>query len=339
TVALAGELFPQPLVDALYALPHMRRVFELYGPTETTVYSTGSLRKAGGKPSLGYPFPNERVYVLDRRLQPVPVGVPGELYIGGDKLARGYLNRPELTAEKFLMAPFMPDERIYKTGDAVRFLADGSLEFIGRLDHQVKIRGFRVELGEVETALAAHPSVAESVVITRPDSNGNNRLLAYVVLAVGASAEARALREHLAKDLPDYMVPSAVTVLDKFPLTANGKLDRRALPEPDFGAVEAATEAPRTLTEELLVDMWRDVLQLPKLGINDNFFELGGHSLLATQVMTRVREGLGAEISMAQFFSAPTIAALAEIVERVMIEEIKANEGSENNAGEALAKA
>ncbi len=341
TVALAGELFPQPLVDALYALPHMERVFEHYGPTETTVYSTGSLRKPNGTPTLGRPFPNERIYVLDRRLQPVPVGVAGELYIGGDKLARGYLNRPELTAEKFVESPFLAGERIYKTGDAARMLANGTAEFIGRLDHQVKIRGFRVELGEVETALTQHPSVAEGVVITRPDATGGNRLLAYVVSSPARAAEPRELKEHLAKRLPEYMVPAAIVVLGKFPLTANGKLDRRALPEPDFATREAATELPRTTTEELVADIWRDVLTVKQPGIHDNFFELGGHSLLATQVIARVHNGLGTEVTLGQFFSAPTIAGLARIVEDALIEEIKA--GSEDagdaSVGEALVAA
>ncbi len=333
TVALAGELFPQPLVDALYQLPHLERVFELYGPTETTVYSTGSLRRANSAPTLGRPFPNERIYVLDRRLQPVPVGVAGELYIGGDKLARGYLNRPELTREKFLEAPFRAGERIYRTGDAARFRADGTAEFIGRLDQQVKIRGFRVELGEVEAALALHPTVGESVVITRPDTGGGNRLLAYVVPATAAGAESRVLRAHLAQRLPDYMVPGAITVVGKFPLTANGKLDRRALPEPDFATREAPAARARTSTEELVTEIWRDVLGVKSPGVDENFFELGGHSLLATQVIARLQDGLGTTISLSRFFAAPTIAGIARFLDEALIEEIRSGAGDVLAAG------
>jgi hypothetical protein len=324
TVALAGELFPSPLVEALYALPQIKRVFEHYGPTETTVYSTGAIRERGSRPSLGRPFPNERCYVLDRALQPVPIGVTGELYIAGDKLARGYLNRPELTAEKFLELPWMPGERVYRTGDGARWLADGTIEFAGRLDHQVKIRGFRVELGEIQTALAQHPTVAESVVLARPDSSGNNRLLAYVVPKLGGTIDIAVLREHLQKQLPDYMVPAAITALEKFPLTANGKLDRRALPEPNFGEARTECTLPRTTTEEMLAEIWCDVLQVELVGIHDNFFELGGHSLLATQVITRVNDALGVDLSMRQFFLAPTIERMAAVLEEALIADIQA---------------
>jgi amino acid adenylation domain-containing protein len=340
TVALAGEPFPQPLVDALCALSHIERVFELYGPTETTVYSTGGQRTPANRASLGRPFPNERVYVLDRNLQPVPIGVAGELYIAGDKLARGYLNRPELTAEKFIAAPFLPGERLYRTGDGARFLADGTLEFVGRLDHQVKIRGFRVELGEIEAALAEHSSVGECVVIARPDTSGTPRLLAYVVGAAGRTVEPRSVRESLQQRLPDYMVPSAIVALEKFPLTTNGKLDRGALPEPEFAVDQGRMAPPRTTTEELLVDIWREVLAVERLGIHDNFFELGGHSLLATQVIARVNDSLGVELSMRQFFAAPTVAGLAPSIEAALIEEIRATvEDDANPAADALVTA
>jgi acyl-CoA synthetase (AMP-forming)/AMP-acid ligase II len=324
SVTLAGELLPQSLVDALYGLPQMKRVFDHYGPTETTVYSTGGLRKAGGAPSLGRPLANERVYVLDRNLQPVPVGMPGELFIGGEKLARGYLNQPELTAQKFRTAPFLAGERIYKTGDGVRFKPDGTLEMIGRLDHQVKVRGFRVELGEIESALRQIPDVTEAAVIARPDASNNSRLLGYVVRRQGATMEPDAMRELLAKQLPEYMVPSAIVSVEKFPLMANGKLDRAALPEPDFSARIEASATPRTLTEELLVEMWCDVLGLKQLGINDDFFEVGGHSLLAAQVLARMHAGFGIEISLRQFFSASTVARLALVVDDALIAEIKA---------------
>ncbi len=331
TVALAGESFPQPLVDALYQLPQIERVFELYGPTETTVYSTGSLRRAGGRPSLGRAFPNERVYVLDARLAPVPIGVRGELYIGGDKLARGYLNRPELTAETFVDAPFLAGERIYRTGDGARFLADGSLEFIGRLDHQLKIRGFRVELGEIESVLMTHPSVAEAVIIARPDTAGGNRLLAYVVVAGDSPIVTRNLREHLANQLPEYMVPTAITVLPAFPLTTNGKLDRAALPEPAFAAGEAGGDAPRSMMETMIAEVWCEVLGLERVGLRDNFFELGGHSLLATQVIARLHDGLGVVLTLRQFFTAPTIAGMVPGIEASLLEEIETT-GSDDPA-------
>ncbi len=339
TVALAGETFPQPLVEALYDLPHIERVFELYGPTETTVYSTGGLRHRHERPSLGKPFPNERIYILDAKLQPVPIGVTGEICIGGDKLARGYLNRPELTAEKFIELPFIPGERVYRSGDLGRWRADGTIESLGRVDHQVKVRGYRIELGEVEAALAQLPGVRECAVIVRPDSSGNQRLLAYALPQANATLDPRELRERLQKSLPDYMVPSAIVPLEAWPLTTNGKLDRAALPDPGGSAATPDYAAPRTTTEEILAEIWRDVLQVARVGVHDNFFELGGHSLLATQVTMRIHESLGTDVSLAQFFTTPTISRLAEVIERALIEEIKAtaDEGRED-AGLALAQ-
>jgi amino acid adenylation domain-containing protein len=351
TVALAGETFPQPLVDALYALPHMQRVFEHYGPTECTVYSTGGLRHPHTRPSLGKPFPNEQIYILDENLEPVPVGVRGEIYIAGDKLARGYLNRPELTAEKFLANPFAATPhsqisnlkfeirggnaaapaaapRMYRSGDLACWLADGTIQSLGRTDHQVKVRGYRIELGEVQSALARHPAVAECVVLARPDASGNNRLLGYVVPREGSTADARTLKEHLQHQLPDYMVPSAVTVLNRWPLTSNGKLDRQALPDPEGADAGADYVAPGTTTEELVADVWRDVLGVKRVGIHDNFFELGGHSLLATQVIARINEGLEVELSMREFFAAPTVAGLAVTIEAALIQEIKTTDSA-----------
>jgi amino acid adenylation domain-containing protein len=340
TVALAGEAFPQPLVDALYRRPHIERVYELYGPTETTVYSTGSLRKAHTRPTLGRPFPNEHIYIVDRRLQPVPIGVTGEICIGGDKLARGYLHRPELTASRFIAAPFAGGERVYRSGDLGRWLPDGTIESVGRADHQVKVRGHRVELGEIELALARHLAVRECVVIARPDSGGNNRLLAYVVPAAGARVDGAALREHLRKKLPAHAVPSAIMLLERMPLTGNRKLDRAALPEPDFTAAADEFVAPRTETEEIVARIWREVLAVARVGVNDNFFELGGHSLLATQVIARVNELLGVELDLTQFFAAPTIAGLAAATEQLLVAQIKtAAPSAETMAGEDLALA
>jgi amino acid adenylation domain-containing protein len=342
TVALAGETFPQPLVEALYDLPHIKRVFELYGPTETTVYSTGGLRHRNERPSLGRPFPNERIYILDAQLQPVPIGVTGEICIGGDKLARCYLNRPELTAEKFVELPFLPGERVYRSGDLGRWRADGTIESMGRVDHQVKVRGFRVELGEVEAVLTRHPAVRECAVIVRADSSGSNRLLGYALLRPGKETGARELREHLQKELPEYMVPSAIMVLETWPLTTNGKLDRAALPEPGADASGSDYVAPRTTTEEIMAEIWRDVLQLPRVSVHDNFFELGGHSLLATQVIARVHDALGTDLTLAQFFTSPTVARLAAVTEQALIDEIKATSADvaapAANAGLALAQ-
>lgn len=327
TVALAGETFPQPLVEAFYDLPQIKRVFELYGPTETTVYSTGGLRSRNERPSLGKPFPNERVYILDARLQPVPIGVTGEICIAGDKLARGYLNRPELTAEKFVELPFRPGERVYRSGDLGRWRADGTIESLGRVDHQVKIRGHRVEPGEIETALAKHPAVRECAVLVRPDAGGHNRLLAYVLARADAAIVGGELREYLRRQLPEYMVPTSIQQLDAWPLTGNGKLDRAALPEPQDERTADQLVAPRSATEEILAEIWSDVLQAERVGVEDNFFELGGHSLLATQVIARVHDTLGTELTMQQFFAAPTIARLALLLEQALIDEIKATSG------------
>lgn len=340
TVNLAGELASQTLVDALYALPHVERVFDHYGPTETTVYSIGGLRSPNGRATIGRPFPNEQVYILDRNRQPVPIGVKGEIFIAGDKLAREYLNRPELTAERFVPGSQSLDfqasdsrsrgRRLYRTGDVGRWCADGTIEACGRLDHQVKIRGYRIELGEVETALRSQAEVADAIVIARPDSAGNNRLLAYVLAQSGVHPDVPRLREYLRRTLPDYMIPSGIMVLERWPLNPNGKLDRQALPEIDRAdAPGTAYVAPGTTTEELLADIWREVLGVGRVGVHDNFFELGGHSLLATQVIARVHEALEVDISMRQLFAAPSIAALAVVIEGALIRQITDSVGAQ----------
>ncbi len=336
TVTLAGELAAPALIDALYALPHVRRVFDHYGPTECTVYSSGGLRAPHSPATIGRPLPNEQIYILDTRLQPVPVGVRGEIFIGGDKVARGYLNRSELTAQKFIEVDLGAEVsdvrsgpcRVYRTGDLGRWLPDGTIEMLGRADFQVKVRGFRVELGEIETALSKHPAVAECAVIARQDSSGSNRLLGYVVLRPTAQVDARQLRTHLQQGLPDYMVPSAIMLLDRWPLTPNGKLDRKALPEPERRDDGGDFVAPTSTMEELLADIWRGVLGVARVGIHDNFFELGGHSLLATQVITRVQEAIEVELTMRQFFATPTVAGLAAVLEAALIREIQASESS-----------
>lgn len=321
TVNVAGEPCPQSLVDALYARGHVRRVIDVYGPTETTVYSTGGMRVANGEPTIGRPLPNERIYILDDLLQPVPIGVSGELYIAGDKLARGYLNRPELTRERFLEAPFAPGERMYRTGDRARFNQDGTLQFLGRLDHQVKVRGFRIELGEVEAAVRACPGILDAVVVDRPDVAGGCKLVGYVVGPTN-ERDRKILRESLGERLPAYMVPAQLVTVPAIPRLASGKVNRRALPEPEVE--ETVRVAPCTTTEEVLAAVWSEILEVREVGIHDNFFELGGHSLLAAQVLARVHEFFGVQLGLRQFFVLPTIAGIAGEIEQAVINEIEA---------------
>jgi len=253
--------------------------------------------------------------VLDPQSKPVPIGTPGELNLGGVQLARGYLNRPELTAEKFIPDPFSdrPGARLYKTGDLVRCLPDGNIEFLGRIDHQVKIRGFRIEPGEIETELGHHPAVREKVVIARETQRGGTILAAYIALREKSSVSNHELRKFLRQKFPDYMVPSAFIILDSLPLTPSGKVDRKSLPVPESERPEQEEPfvAPRTPIEEMLAGIWCDVLGLKEVGIHDNFFEVGGQSLLATQVISRLRKALQAEIPLRSLFEMPTIAELA----------------------------
>jgi acyl carrier protein len=287
----------------------------MYGPTETTIWSAACKIERDEEVVIGSPIANTQFYVLDRNLQPVPVGVAGELWIGGDGLARGYLNRPELTTEKFRPNPFVmePGARMYRTGDLARFRSDGKIEFLGRLDYQVKLRGFRIELGEIESLLAEHPAVAQAVVIAREDSPGDKRLVAYLLPKPGSTLVTGELRDHLKAKLPEYMVPSVFVVLDKLPLTPNGKVDRKALPAPGRESNESGQNylAPGNRTEELIAEIWTKVLGVEKAGVNDNFFNLGGHSLLMVQVHNRLCKALGMEISIVKLFQYPTISSLA----------------------------
>jgi acyl carrier protein len=253
------------------------------------------------------------VYVLDAAGRPAPVGVAGELFVGGVGVARGYLGRPGLTAERFVPDPFSAEggARLYRTGDRVRWAAGGELEFLGRVDEQVKVRGFRIEPGEIEGALRRSGGVADCVVVVREDVPGEKRLVAYVVGGV----EAGALREHLLRELPEYMVPSAFVPLDSLPLTPNGKLDRKALPAPDFAPAEERYVAPRTPTEEVLAEIWAETLRLERVGATESFFELGGHSLLATRVVSQVRAVFDIELPLRALFEGPTVAELARVVE------------------------
>ena len=243
---------------------------------------------------LGRPLANTQIYILDKELQPVPVGVLGEIHIGGDGVTCGYLNLPELTAEKFIADPFasQPNARMYKTGDLGRFLPDGRIEFMGRIDNQVKIRGFRIELGEIETVLARHTAVQDCVVIAREDVAGDKRLVGYVVPAAGQKVNAAELRDWVKERLPEYMVPVAWVEMSSLPLSPNGKVDRKNLPAPDYERPELAGEyqGARTPTEEVMAGIWAEVLRLDQVGVKDDFFALGGHSLLATQVVSRIRQ-------------------------------------------------
>jgi amino acid adenylation domain-containing protein/non-ribosomal peptide synthase protein (TIGR01720 family) len=287
-----------------------------YGPTETTV---GVLTNPIiGTPErailpLGKPLPNSRVYVLDARMRVLPVGVPGELYIGGAQVARGYLNRPELTAERFVDSPFVAGDRLYRTGDRVRWLADGTIEFLGRVDDQVKIRGFRVELGEIEAALRQHPRVSAVAVVAREDVPGEKRLAGYVV-ADGRAPTVAELRAFLLERLPDYMVPAAWAVLDALPLNRNGKVDRHALPAPDAHAAAAHPSAPRTALETALAEVWAEVLRVGKVGLHDNFFELGGDSIQAIKVISRLRKR-EVKLTSRQLFEHQTIAKLSALLD------------------------
>jgi acyl carrier protein len=290
-------------------------VWNMYGPTETTVWST-TWRVDADAPtvSIGRPVANTQIYVLDAALQPVPVGLPGDLFIGGDGVARGYWGRADLSAERFLPNPFEGNgRRIYRTGDVARQRTDGSLEFLGRSDHQVKIRGHRIELGEIEAALGAHPAVQEVVVLAREDADDDRRLVGYVVGRTGGQVRSDALREYVSGRLPDYMVPSQIVLLESFPLTPNGKIDRRALPAPGQVAAKTRTLVPPTTDlQRVVASVWQEVLRVPEVGAEDNFFDLGGDSLLAAQVLSLLRSRISEAVSLTDLFRFPTVKALTD---------------------------
>ncbi|HET6978712.1 MAG TPA: amino acid adenylation domain-containing protein [Pyrinomonadaceae bacterium] len=336
-MCVGGEALPVAQVKRFYQLLNAE-VVNLYGPTEAaieTIYFVCDQaeieQRSGGVVPIGRPIPNIKVYVLDERLNPTPCGVAGELHIGGICLARGYLNRPDLTAERFIPDPLsrVEGERLYRTGDVARILADGTVEFLGRRDEQVKLRGYRIELGEIEAALNAHPEVRESVTTVREDTPGDQRLIAYLVpqaelldqkeIETNGSnlppeaLTTSALQHYLRPRLPEYMIPSTFVLMEKLPTLPNGKINRKALPAPDTARRDRANTyvAPRNQTEEHLAAFWSEILGVERIGINDNFFDLGGHSLLATEAISRIRETFQTDLSLRSFFAAPTIAALA----------------------------
>jgi acyl-coenzyme A synthetase/AMP-(fatty) acid ligase len=298
TVNAVGEPLAASLVDQTYAAgKNVERVLNLYGPSEDTTYSTCARIEAGSlqTPAVGRPVTGSRAHVVDRWGLHVPIGIVGELFLGGEGLARGYLGRPELTAERFVPDPWSetPGERLYRTGDLVRYRPDGEMECLGRIDHQVKVRGFRIELGEIESCLARVPGVSQGVVVVREDRPGDRRLVAYAVPLPGAELRWHEVRSELARSLPEYMLPSAFVVLEALPQTSSRKVDRKALPAPEGIVDTAALVLPRTPTEELVAAIWTEVLDVDQVGVEESFFDLGGHSLLATRVMSRLRTAFG----------------------------------------------
>jgi amino acid adenylation domain-containing protein len=338
-ILCGGEGIPKGLAHQL--LNKGSSVWNLYGPTEATIWSTAheieasqSSQSVDSLALIGRPINNTQIYILDRNFQLLPIGVPGELFIGGDGLARGYLNHPELTKQKFIPNPFSNKlaSQLYKTGDLARYLSDGNIEFLGRIDYQVKIRGFRIELGEIEAILNQHPEVRETVVIAREDQPGNKRLVAYVV-ARQEPLTSSELRRFLKKSLPEYMIPSAFVLLEALPLTPNGKVDRSSLPIPQglCPQLEAAYVMPQTEAERLVAAVWQETLKLERVGIHDNFFELGGHSLLTVQIYSKLQEIFGQKLSIIEMFKYPTIYSLAQHLTQQQSEQAS-SEQSRNRA-------
>jgi acyl-coenzyme A synthetase/AMP-(fatty) acid ligase/acyl carrier protein len=340
-VISTGEALPLDLARELQS--RSDEVWDMYGPTETTVHSTAYQLEAPDCPILiGKPLGNTQVYILDKQQKLVPIGVPGELYIGGDGVTHGYLGRPDLTQERFVPNPFSdkPESKLYRTGDLVRYLPDGNLEYFRRLDNQVKIRGFRIELGEIETAMNQFPGVRQAAAVVREDMPGGKALVGYLVpnpdyAAAGDDALETSqnrtmitdLRQYLRGKLPEYMVPSRFATIDALPLTPNGKVDRQALPQPLEAQVgtEAAYAPPRNDLETAVATIWAEVLGLPQVGIYDDFFELGGHSLIAIQIVVRINKAFNIELPMGSVFQLPTVAALTQdVVARQYITESEA---------------
>ena len=316
TVNLAGELLEAELVKQIYKIPNVKKVYDLYGPTETTTYSSWALRRTDGPRTIGRPVGNTQIYLLDGNELPVPVGVPGQIYIGGAGLARGYWNRPELTEQKFVADPIKSElgDRLFKTGDLARYLPDGNIEFKGRIDRQVKIRGYRIELGEIEAVLKLHPLVTKAVVLAREDVPGERRLVAYVTPATSAQRVSE-LRQFLKEKLPAFMLPSTFVFTDAFPHTANGKLDFKAFPAPESAAQAHASKPAEALTtpaECRVAEIWRKILRLERVGLQENFFDLGGHSLLLLQLHAELEREFSRHFALVELFQRTTVAAQAE---------------------------
>ncbi len=315
-VLVGGEKLPISLAQELGQVVS-GKIYNMYGPTEATIWSTvAEVQNTDAKISIGNAIANTQIYILDQHLQPLPVGVPGELYIGGDGLARGYFNRPELTAERFIQNPFdkSKSQRLYKTGDLARYIRDGNIEILGRIDNQVKIRGFRIELGEIEAVLTSHSQVNQAVVIAQAENTGSKSLIAYIV--VNEKITTQQLREYIKEKLPGYMVPSVFVTLESLPITPNGKINPKALPAPD-GEIGREDEyvAPRTEVEQTLTNIWAEFLPVTKISIHDNFFDLGGNSLSVVQIVSRIREAFEVDIPIKNLFEEPTIINLAKIIE------------------------
>ena len=311
-----GEALPLAVADELVA--RGLELWNMYGPTETTIWSTiARIEDQGGPLTIGRPIGNTSLYILDADLRPVPIGLPGELYIGGDGLARGYRGRPDLTEERFIAHPFdqTPGARIYRTGDLARYRSDGRVDYLGRIDDQVKVRGYRIELGEIENVLNRHPAVSRSVAVARADDRGERELVAYYV-PNGTPVSSNTLRRYLRQSVPDYMVPDVVMSVPAFPLTPNGKIDRKALPAPTRGrAEEEQYVAPRTPLERRLVEIWERELDIRPISVTDNFFDLGVRSIVAAQLFARIEHELGSGLPLGAVFHAPTIESLARLVE------------------------
>ncbi len=305
------QLHPVSVTDLPFVLVNH------YGPTENTVVATAATINHHNQisPPIGRPIANTQIYILNSQQQPVEIGEPGELHISGVGLARGYRNQPQLTAQKFIAHPFndIPDARLYKTGDLARYRSDGNIEFLGRIDNQVKIRGFRIELGDIESALTQHPAVQQSIVISQDDKR-DKQLVGYVTLKPRQTTDTKQLRAFLQSKLPNYMIPSAVVILDQFPLTPNGKIDRRALPLPEHKITHTDTELARTNLEEVIAAIFAEVLELESIGIEDDFFELGGHSLLATEILAKIYELLAVDLRLGAIFENPTVASLSQTI-------------------------
>ncbi len=319
-IILGGELLTTELVNELYEKTPAKKVYDLYGPTEDTYTSTWTLRLKNDKPTIGRPLPNTQAYILDKNLQPVPIGVAGELHLGGDGLAKGYYNRPDLTAERFIPNPFSIDEgaRLYKTGDLCRYKPDGRIEFLGRLDFQVKVRGFRIELQEIENVLRSHPLVNDLLVTVFKDEKGDQQLVAYLTLKNKSENIIDELRNHLKQNVPDYMIPQVFMILDQMPLNANGKIDRKVLPPPVIAADTSKDDmsfVQLSITEEKLKDIWKTILNHDRFGINDNFFTIGGHSLLGVRMFIELEKQLGVKLPLQTLFKSPTIKELAAVID------------------------